>query len=58
MYFNLAQAIAAMVLSADKPKPWDAFPGWIQPKIEAMSDDAIYAACLAWCGLDGEGESE
>ena len=56
MCFNLAQTIAAMVMSEEKPRPWDAFPGWIQPKIHAMSDDDIYAACLAWCGLGDEGE--
>lgn len=57
MLFNQAQAIASMVLCADKPKPWDAFPGLIQPKIQTMSDDDIYASCLAWCGLGGEEES-
>lgn len=53
MYFNLAQAIASMVLSAEKPNPWDAFPGWIQPTVQQMSDDEMYASCLAWCGLAG-----
>ena len=56
LYFNLAQAIASMVLSAEKPRPWDAFPGWIQPKVAVMSDDALYASCLAWCGQEQEEE--
>ena len=58
MCFNLAQAIACMVLSADKPKPWDAFPGWIKPQAQVMSDEAIYAAVLAWCGQGGEEGSQ
>lgn len=58
MCFNLAQAIACMVLSADKPRPWDAFPDWIQPKMQVMSDDEIYAACLAWCGAGNEEVSQ
>lgn len=57
MLFNQAQAIASMVLSAEKPRPWDAFPGWIKPTMQIMTDDDIYASCLAWCGLDGEEES-
>ncbi len=58
MCFNLAQAIASMVLSAEKPRPWDAFPGWIQPKMHVMTDDEIYTSCLAWCGLGNEEESK
>lgn len=50
MCFNLAQTIACMVLNAEKPRPWDAFPGWIKPKTERMTDDEIYSSCLAWCG--------
>lgn len=50
MLFNLAGTIASMVLCAKKPEPWEAFPGWIQPKNREMFDDDIYAACLAWCG--------
>ena len=49
MLFNQAQAIASMVLSAEKPRPWDAFPGWIQPQMQKMSDEEIFASCLAWC---------
>lgn len=49
MLFNHAQAIASMVLSSEKPRPWDAFPGWIKPQMQEMSDDEIYASCLAWC---------
>lgn len=49
MLFNHAQAIASMVLSSEKPRPWDAFPGWIQTQMQKMSDDEIYASCLAWC---------
>ena len=49
MLYNQAQAIANMVLCAEKPRPWDAFPGWIQPKVQNMTDDEIYASCLAWC---------
>ena len=58
MCFNLAQTIAAMVLSAEKPRPWNAFPGWIQPKLQVMSDDEIYASCLPWCGADNEEGSQ
>lgn len=48
--FNLAGTIASMVLCSEKPKPWEAFPGWVKPKRIQMSDDEIYASCLAWCG--------
>ena len=54
MCYNLAQTIASMVLSSEKPRPWDAFPGWIPPKVQTMTDDDIYASCLAWCGLSVE----
>ena len=50
MYYNLAGTIASMVLSSRKPEPWESFPGWIQPKETIMTDDEIYASCLAWCG--------
>lgn len=46
--YNLAQCIASMVLSSSRPKPCDAFPGWI-PR-EEMTDEEMYANCLAWCG--------
>lgn len=49
MLFNQAQTIVSMVLCAEKPRPWDAFPGWIQPKMQQMTDDEIFASCLAWC---------
>ena len=49
MLFNHAQAIASMVLSSEKPRPWDAFPGLIKPQMQQMSDDEIFASCLAWC---------
>ena len=51
--YNLAQGIAAMVLSRTKPEPWQVFPGWIQRK--EMTDEEIYASCLAWCGGDPNG---
>ena len=54
MCYNLAQTIACMVLCADKPRPWDAFPGLIKPKTQKMTDDEIYASCLAWCGSPTE----
>lgn len=54
MLYNLAATIASMVLSAKKPDPWEAFPGVIQPKMVVMSEDEIYASCLAWCGLGEE----
>lgn len=54
--YNLAQTIACMVLSAEKPKPWQAFPGWIRGGKEVMTDDEIYASCLAWCGAEEETE--
>lgn len=46
--YNLAVAIAAMVRGGDRPEPWAVFPRWIQR--EQMSDNDIYANCLAWCG--------
>ena len=58
MCFNLAQTIACMVLSSEKPRPWEAFPGWIKPEMQEMSDDEIYASCLAWCGVEAEEESK
>lgn len=51
--YNLAQCIAVMSLGSVKPEPWQAFPGWIQR--EEMTDDEIYASCLAWCGGDRSG---
>lgn len=54
MLYNLAGTIASMVLSDKKPEPWQAFPGVIQPKMRVMSDDELYASCLAWCGLGEE----
>lgn len=49
--YNLAQCIAAMVLSSHRPQPWEAFPGWIPNKQdEQMEDDAILAVCKQWCG--------
>lgn len=51
--YNLAQCIAAMTLGGIRPEPWQAFPGWIQR--EEMTDDQIYAACLAWSGGDPNG---
>ena len=50
LYFNLAQATAHMVLSAEKPRPWEAFPGWIKPTLQVMSGEELYASCIAWCG--------
>ena len=58
MCFNLAQTIACMVLSSEKPRPWEAFPGWIKPEMQEMSVDEIYASCLAWCGLEAGEETE
>ena len=58
MCFNLAQTFASMVLSSEKPRPWDAFPGWIKPTVQQMSNNEIYASCLAWCGLSNEEESK
>lgn len=46
--YNLAQCAASMLRSSKRPKPYQAFPGWIQP--EVMTDDEIYASVLAWCG--------
>jgi hypothetical protein len=54
MCYNLAQTIACMVLSSEKPRPWDAFPGWIKPKTQTMTDDEIYSSCLAWCATPGK----
>lgn len=54
MYYNLAQTIACMALSSEKPRPWDAFPGWIKPMMQTMTDDEIYANCMAWCGMAKE----
>ena len=50
--YNLAQTIACMVLSKEKPRPWQAFPGWIRGGNAVMSDEEIYASCLAWCGAE------
>ena len=49
--YNLAQCFASRVLSSHRPKPYEAFPGWIVR--ETMSDDEIYANALAWCGGEG-----
>ena len=47
--YNLAQCIASMCLgSGRRPKPYEAFPGWIEP--EVMTDEEMYANILAWCG--------
>lgn len=46
--YNLAQTMAVMALGRDKPEPWQCFPGWIRR--QEMSDDDIFASCLAWCG--------
>ena len=46
--YNLAQCTASMILSSSRPKPYEAFPGWIER--EVMTDDEIYASALAWCG--------
>jgi hypothetical protein len=54
--YNLAQCIATMTLSSVRPEPWQAFPGWIQR--EEMTDEQIYASCLAWCGGDPNGSRE
>lgn len=54
LLYNLAGTIASMILSARKPDPWLAFPGVIHPKMVVMSDNEIYANCLAWCGLGEE----
>ena len=51
--YNLAQCIASMALSGTRPEPWQAFPGWIQR--EEMTENQIYASCLAWCGGDSGG---
>lgn len=51
--YNLAQCIAAMALSSTRPEPWQAFPSWIQRK--EMTDEQLYASCLAWCGGDPNG---
>ena len=52
--YNLAQCIAIMALGSTKPEPWQVFPGWIQQRKE-MTDEEIYASCLAWCGGDPNG---
>ena len=54
--YNLAQCIASMVLSSRRPKPHEAFPGWIQYK--PMTDDEIYASVLAWCGGEDNGSGQ
>lgn len=54
--YNLAQCISAMIMSGIRPEPWQAFPGWIQR--EEMTDEQIYASCLAWCGGDPNGSRE
>ena len=54
--YNLAQCISAMTMSGIRPEPWQAFPGWIQR--EEMTDEQIYASCLAWCGGDPNGSRE
>lgn len=46
--YNLAQCIASMCLSSRRQKPYEAFPGWIEP--EVMTDEEMYASILAWCG--------
>lgn len=48
--YNLAQTISVMALGRDRPEPWQCFPGWIQRRV--MSDNEIWASCLAWCGGD------
>lgn len=54
--YNLAQCIAVMTLGSVRPEPWQAFPDWIQR--EEMTDEQIYASCLAWCGGDPNGSRE
>lgn len=54
--YNLALCIAVMTLGSVRPEPWQAFPGWIQR--EEMTDEQIYASCLAWCGGDPNGSRE
>ena len=54
--YNLAQCIAHMTLGGLRLEPWQAFPGWIQR--EEMTDEQIYASCLAWCGGDSSGSRE
>ena len=45
--YNLAQGVASMVLSREKPRPEQVFPGWIKPKI--MTDEELWANLSAWC---------
>lgn len=54
--YNLAQCIACMTLGSYRPEPWQVFPGWIQR--EEMTEDELYANCLAWCGGDPNGSRE
>lgn len=63
MYYNLAGTIACMVLNSRKPEPYEAFPGWIKHEMRVMTDEELYASCLAWCGmgeevLDASGETQ
>lgn len=43
--YNLAQCIASMVLSSTRPKPCDAFPGWIQRE-EMTDEESLTSRCF------------
>ncbi len=59
MLFNLAGTIAHMCFGKEPIRPWEAFPGAIRPRDDAMSGEEIYSNLLSWCAaLDDKGEEK
>ena len=59
LLYNLAGTIANMCFSKHPLRPWEAFPGVIQPKDDTQSGETIYSNLLSWCAaLEGKEESE
>lgn len=52
LLYDLAGAIAHACFGRSPLRPWDAFPGFIRQQETVMSDEDIYANCLAWAGME------
>lgn len=49
LLYDLSGAIANACLGKRRLRPAEAFPGFIEEQMSVMSDQQIYANCLAWC---------
>lgn len=54
LMYDLAGAIGNACYGKRRLRPEEAFPGFIEERLQQMYASEIYASCLAWCAGGGD----